>query len=89
MVIASIPTQSPEVTVRFTGPWGTCIDGIDYGPNHVDAPVTLPRHIANEFIRRGRAKLDRRPVIVPPPVSEPEGGDGPDASEPRRKRRGR
>lgn len=74
MAMTTRPNDERMVVVRFTK--GTCYDGVDYGPEHLDIDVPLPKHVADEYMYQGRIRL--RPEIRPPepeselpPVREP------------------
>lgn len=74
MAMTTRPKSEEVVMVRFTK--GTCYDGVDYGPDHLDIDVPLPKHVADEYMHQNRIRL--RPEIQPrtveeelPPVREP------------------
>jgi hypothetical protein len=65
-------TQAPKtLTIRFTS--GVCVNGIDYGPDHWDMPVTLPGTQALGFIARGKARIEPPPAPAPEPADLPPG----------------
>jgi hypothetical protein len=72
-------TQTPKTqTIRFTR--GVCYRGTDYGPEHLDEPITMPGWEAAGFLSRGAAVI----YVPPPPVeteTEPETGAGADGEQ--------
>jgi len=62
--MAIISTLDPKtITIRFIR--GCCYEGVDYGPEHLDRPVTMPTNKARGYLENSKARIYVPEVFVP------------------------